>query len=110
MPGQTRNEKVSYAVSKALKQRGLTHKQVASLLNLALQTVNNKISLGQFKESEIAVWSTKLEIEPDIFRLGREPLPPNDYQAIKKSILDLQTQIDDLRQELYSLKRQHNEQ
>ena len=44
MPEPSRNEKVRYAISRALKQRGLPHKEVAELVGRAVSTVGNKIS------------------------------------------------------------------
>ena len=98
MPSPARNEKVKYAISKALKQRGLTHRDVATLLGLAEQTVGNKISLGFFKETEAEKWSAILGIEKDVFMHGREPLPPNDYMAIKEALKDMRSEIDALKQ------------
>ncbi len=103
MPDSERNEKVRYAVSRALRMRGLSHKDVSELLGLAEQTVSNKISMGQFKESEAARWAAVLDIEHDVLLLGREPLPPNDFQAISESLADMRSEIESLQQDVNSL-------
>lgn len=100
MPNQKRNEKVRYAVSKALKQRGLTHKDVAKILGLAEQTVGNRISNGDFNESKAAQWSAALGIEQEVFLHGKEPLPPNNYQAIVETIMNMRKEIEDLRRDM----------
>jgi len=103
MPGTERNEKVRYAVSRALKQRGLSHKDVAQLLGLAEQTVSNKISEGNFNSTQAAKWSAALGIETDVFLYGREPLPTNDYQVILESLSQMRSQIENLQKDVNSL-------
>lgn len=100
MPEPSRNEKVRYAISRALKQRGLSHKEVAELVGRAVSTVGNKISLGQFTEEEATEWSSALGIEREVFLYGREPLPPNDYSVIRESMDQMRTEIDELRKEV----------
>lgn len=93
MPAKGRNERVRTAISKALKQRGLSHKEAAALLGLAESTVSNRISRGHFKESEAAKWSAALNIDPDVFLLGDEPLPPNSYQAIIDELAQIKEDV-----------------
>lgn len=93
MPATERNERVKSAISKALKQRGLSHKDAAILLGLAESTVSNRISRGHFKESEAAKWSAALDIDPEVFLLGDEPLPPNSYQAIMNELAQIKADV-----------------
>lgn len=103
MPNNTRNEKVKYAVSRALRQRGITHKMAAQLLDIAESTVGNKISLGCFSESDAARWSAALGIEPEVFLEGREPLPINDYDAIRESMSIMRQELEELKQQVGTL-------
>ncbi len=103
MPTPERNEKVRSAISKALKQRGLSHKDAAELLGLAESTVSNRISLGHFKESEAAKWSAALNIDAEVFLVGDEPLPPNSYQAILDELAQIKADVRQLKESIQEI-------
>lgn len=104
MPTTERNERVRSAISKALKQRGLTHKDAAELLGLAESTISNKISRGHFKESEAAKWSAALNIDPDVFLIGEDPLPPNSYHAIMDELAQIKADFRQLTEMVMDIK------
>ena len=59
--------RVSVALAAELRMRGLTHEDVAGMLGKSVQTVRNKISVGNFTEKMAREWSEVLGIPYDTF-------------------------------------------
>ena len=99
-----RNERVSRAVADALRQRGITHKEAARRLGLSTQTVDNRVSRGIFSSKIAEKWSDALDIPIEVFTMGRNCLPPNDYQAIIGAITSLNLAVATLQEEVALIK------
>lgn len=82
----------------ALKGRGLSHADAARLLGKSLQTVNNRISLGNFTEKTALEWSTALGIPMETFL-------PQERQDVGKEIAELKRQIELLTKRLEKLEK-----
>lgn len=94
---KVKNERVSQAVSRAMKQRAITHKEAARRLGLAIPTVNNTVCSGNFNQEKAEKWSQALDIPVEVFLNGDAPLPPNEYHAIMNELARIRKEIDDLR-------------
>ena len=91
---------VRFAVSKALKDRNLTHEQVGKMLGISRSSVSNAICQGNFTQAQASRWSTALGIEMEVFLTGQEPLPPNDFKTINENMAEMRKEIDTLRQQV----------
>jgi len=100
-----RNTRVRLSINRALKDRGMTHEDVADVLHLKKSTVDKAISSGNFSRPKAERWSTALNIPMEVFLFGTEPLPPNDYELIMEEIADMRGQIEDLREDVNTLLR-----
>ena len=98
-------EKINFAVTSALRRRGLTHEAVATLLNIEVQTVSNAISQADFSDKKAKAWSDATGIPIEVFTIGESPLPPNDYESIMTDIEGLRTDIGMLQSQIDDLIR-----
>lgn len=96
-------EMVHYAVSKALKERGLSHKQVAEILGVSSSSVSNAISQGKFTIDRATRWSEALGIEMEVFLEGKEPMPPSNFKFINETLEKMRAEINALRHDVDSL-------
>ena len=97
MDQEARN-RVSVAVSAALRLRGLTHEDVARKLGKSVQTVRNKISVGGFTEKMAREWSEALDIPYETFMPG-SPDPGTDERIaqLENELEALRKVVDELR-------------
>ena len=62
-----------------------------------------------FQMKKALRWSVALYIPVEVFTIGVEPLPINDYEHIIKEIEELRKDISDLRSDINDLNRRFEE-
>lgn len=96
-----RNTAVRLAITAALKQRGLSYSDVASLLGIKYNSVKDFISIGDFSPTRAAKWSSILGIPIEVFTEGATV---EGIQPYSKSLLDIQKELAKTKEELNELK------
>ena len=103
---KVQNEKVHYAVKQALKRKGITGKKAAEMLGVSPKTVYNNLYISNFSEEMASRWSSVLDIPLETFFEGTPPVPPEDFDSIKKDIRELKEEMKKLKQDIAKLKEQ----
>lgn len=101
-----RRTRVSVAVASALKLRGLTHEDAARLLGKSVQTVHNRISLGDFTPKLAQEWSQKLGIPVECFSGQIDEAEDIRVRLVMamEEIRDINAELSLLKGELYELR------
>ena len=103
---KVQNEKVHYAVKQALKRKGITGKKAAEMLGVSPKTVYNNLYISNFSEEMASRWSSVLDIPLETFFEGTPPVPPEEFDSIKKDIRELKEEMKKLKQDIAKLKEQ----
>ena len=109
MPDQeitSQRTRVSVAVASALKLRGLSHEDAAGLLGKSVQTVHNRISMGDFTPKLAKEWSETLGIPIECFSGEIDESEDIRVRLVMamQEIRDINAELSLLKGELYELR------